>query len=181
MARPPQLERGLRERKLAGRTGRRPIVEQMLSINCNHIKVPRDYKTYLRDISLRYGFIVGMKINWHTVEFTHKPLHRRDPAHTEAFRLRQIRTGLGGYFRHVFICGGCGRGCVRLYVLHRHLACRHCHRAISASQTLGKRTRPLLQISRIESILAKPRLRSARERLTKKLGEKILRARSFWE
>src|SRR5262245_53311023 len=180
MARPPQLERGLRERKLSGRTGRRPILEQLPSINCNHIKVPRDYKTYLRDVSLRYGCIVGMRINWHTVEFTHKPLHRTDPAHTEAFKLRQIKTGLGGYFRHVFECS-CGRGTVRLYVLHRHLACKRCHRAISASQTLGKRTRPLLQISRIESILAKPRLRNARARLTKKLGQKVLLARALWE
>jgi hypothetical protein len=87
-----------------------------------------------------------------------------------------------------FICT-CQRGVIKLYYLHRRLACKRCCNAIHASQTLHQRS--VLQVSRIQSFLDnKPRLfHRTQERLKKKLGEKVMmaqgslgtRARSLWK
>jgi len=190
MPMPPQLARGLRERKPSGRTTPRPIAEQLPSININHLKVPRDYKTYVApNISLRYPMLSGMRIAWNAIELQHRSLHRGVAGTIQSFGIKQIKTGLGGYFRHAFVCT-CGRATIRLYCYHQRLACIRCHNAIHASQTLGRKTRPVLQAARIASFLEKIGLRKqTRERLTRKLGEKVMRAqgrmgshaRGFWE
>ena len=68
--------------------------------------------------------------------------------------------------------------------------CRYCHRAIMASEACNQHQRPVLQISRIDSFLNKPKLyHRTRQRLLKRLGEKALRAqgklgtdaRSLWD
>jgi len=83
MAMPPQLARGLRERKQSGRTTSRPIAEQLPQININHLKVPRDGQTHVApNISLRYPHLSRMRIAWNMVEFTHKSLHRSSEGHT---------------------------------------------------------------------------------------------------
>src|SRR5215813_9850821 len=189
MPMPPQLAKGLRERKLFGRTKPRPIVEQLPSININHLKVPRDHKTYVTNISLRYPLLSSMRIAWNVVHFQHRSLHRSVEGPVQSFSIKQIRTGLGGYFRHAFICT-CGRPTIKLYIHHQRIACKRCHNAINASQTLGARTRPVLAASRIQSFLEKLGLRRrTRERITRKLTEKVLmaqtrmgtRASGFWE
>src|SRR5262245_54215102 len=189
MAMPWQLREGLRRHPKGSRPPR-PIAEQLPHINVNHLKVPRNHQTHLApNISLRYPLLASMRIAWNAVEFTHKSLHRGVEGPTQCFALKQIRTGLGGYFRHAFICT-CGRPTIRLYIHHQRLACRRCHNAIYASQTLDRKTRPALQANRIASFLEKTGLRKqTRERLTRKLGEKVMRAqgrmgshaRGFWE
>ena len=183
---PWQLARSDRRRKATPR----PIAEQLPHINVNHLQVPRDYKTYISNISLRYPHLTSMKIAWNMVSFTHRSLHRGKEGPTQTFGLKQIRTGLGGYFRHAFVCT-CGRPVIKLYIHHRNIACRRCHNAINTSQALNQHQRPILQASRIADFLDnKSRLfRHARERLKQKLGEKLMKAqgqlgtdaRSLWE
>jgi hypothetical protein len=178
MPMPWQLARGLRERKRSGRTTPRPIAEQLPFVSINHLKVPRDYQTHIApNISLRYPLLSNMKIAWNMVSFQHRSLHRKVPGDIQTFGIKQIRTGLGGYFRHSFICQ-CGRPTLRLYIQHQRLACRRCHNAIYASQSCNKRTRAALQVSRLTSFIDnKPRLfRRTRERLRKRLGDKVMLA-----
>jgi hypothetical protein len=171
MPMPWQLAKAFKPRKST-----RPIAEQLPHINVNDLQVPRDYKTYISNVSLRYPQLTGVRIAWNMVEFTHKSLHRGSEGHTQTFGLKQIRTGLGGYFRHAFICS-CGRPVIKLYIYHRNIACKRCCNARLASQTLGSKTRPVLQASRIQSFLEKIGLRQrTREALTKKLTEKVLMA-----
>src|SRR5262249_15214766 len=147
-------------------------------INVNRLKVPRDHKTYAANISLRYPDLSRMRIAWNMVEFTHKSLHRGSEGHTQTFGIKQIKTGLGGYFRHAFICS-CGCPVIKLYIVHRNIACRRCHNAIHASQTLYKRTRAALQVSRLANFLDNKRLyKRTREHLRKRLGEKLLIAQA---
>lgn len=179
MSMPWQLAKGLRERRQSGRTTSRPIAEQLPSININHLKVPRDYKTHVApNISLRYPLLSSMRIAWNVVHFQHRSLHRGVEGPIQSFGIKQIKTGLGGYFRHAFVCT-CGRATIKLYFHHQRLACKRCHNAINASQVLGARTRPVLAASRIQSFLEKIGLRRrTREILTRKLTEKVLTAQN---
>jgi hypothetical protein len=135
-----------------------PILEQLPGINVNDLQIPRDYKTYIApNISLRYGFLAGARLSWDAVEFYFPSLHRGQLGRVQTFELKHIKTGFG--IRHAFICIGCDRAVITLYHLHGNLACRHCHGAVFASQILDKRTRPILQISRIQSF-PRPQTRS---------------------
>jgi hypothetical protein len=167
-----------------------PIVEQLPSISINELGIPSpyDYKIYtMPNISLRFPQVAGIRLSLGFVEFRHPSLHRGQEGPTQTFLLKHIRTGFG--IRHAFICT-CGKPVIRLFYFHRNLACKCCCNARYASQALDQRSRPVLQASRIESFLDnKPRLlHRTRERLKKKLGEKIMmaqgslktRARSLW-
>jgi hypothetical protein len=154
-------------------------VEQLPSISVNELNItnPYDYKTYIADLSLKYPPLTGAKISYHVIEFHLASLHRSQPGPVFTFPLKHIRTGFG--IRHAFVCG-CGRAVFKVYLLNRRLACRRCHGAVNASQTLDKRSRPVLQAARIESLLnnAGGLMRSTRERLERKLGQKVLMAQS---
>src|SRR5262249_48940030 len=137
---------------------------------------PYDYKTYtLPNVSFRYPQLAAARLSFHSVGFHYPSLHRGQAGPVQTFQLKAIRTGFG--VRHAFICT-CGRAVIKLYHLHRNLACRRCSRAIYASQTVNQYDRPVLQISRIASFLDnKSRLyRRTRERLKKRLGEKLMTA-----
>jgi hypothetical protein len=165
------------------------LVAPSISVNDLAIPSPYDPKTYIiRYVSLRWPCITAIKVSRDKVEFILPPLHRGQLGPVQGFKLKHIRTGFG--LRHAFICD-CGRPVIKLYHLHRHLACRRCQYAIYASQALSKSTRPVLQVSRIASFLdSKSKLyRRSRKRLRKRLGEKLLmaqgklgtEARSLWE
>ena len=156
----------------------RPIVEKLPSISTKELRIPSpyDYKTYvLGNISFRLPQLASARINYNLVEFRQPPLHRGQEGPTQTFQFKHIKTGFG--IRHVFICA-CGRPAQRLYLFYRNLACRHCLKARYASQTLDKRSRPILQAARIQSFLDnKPRLlRRTRDRLQRRLGEKVMMA-----
>jgi hypothetical protein len=168
-----------------------PIVEQLPSVSINELGIPSlyDYKIYtMPNISLRFPQLAGIRFSLSFVEFRHPSLHRGQEGPTQTFLLKHIRTGFG--IRHAFICT-CGKPVIRLFYFHRNLACRRCCNARYASQTLNKHTRPILQASRIASFLDnKSRLyRRTRERLKKRLGEKLMMAqgqlgtdaRGLWE
>jgi hypothetical protein len=186
---PKQLREGLRRHPKGSRPPR-PIAEQLPAISVNELTItnPYDYKTYIADLSLKYPPLVGAKISYHVIEFHLASLHRDKPGPVFTFRLKHIRTGFG--VRHAFICT-CQRPVIKLYYLHRKLACRRCHDATYASRTCSKRQRAVLQVSRIQSFLDNKLglYRRTRERLTKKLGEKVMMAqgslgtsaRSLWK
>jgi len=172
---PWQLKRGLQQRVKGAPP--RPIVENLDAIPVHKLPIPllSDAKTYIiPNISLTFPWICGCKVARDKVEFTRKPLGRNRLGETQTFHIKHIKTGFG--VRHAFVCD-CGGAVIKLYHLHGRLACKHCHRAISASQALGRTTRPALQAMRLESFLAKPRLsRKTREHLTKRLGQKLTMA-----
>jgi hypothetical protein len=185
---PWQLREGLKRRPKNAPP--RPIAEQLPSISVNELPIPYYYdeKTYIIR-SLKWSCIASIKVSRDQVSFYLPSLHRGQIGPNQVFRLKHIRTGFG--LRHAFICCDCGRPVIKVYHQHRHLACRRCQHAIYASQNLGKHTRPILQVSRIASFLdSKSRLyRRSRERLRKKLGDKLMmaqgrlgtEARSLWE
>jgi hypothetical protein len=188
---PWQLKKGLEERRRSGRTTPRPIAEKLPSITVKSLRIPSPYdpKTYILDnISFRYPQLASAKVSNCVVEFRFPPLHRGDPQHVEAFKVKPIKTGFG--IRYAVHCS-CGRAVLKLYCQHRHLACRRCHNAIFASQTVDQRERPILEANRIANFLdSKSHIyRRTRERLHNKLGEKLMRAQgklgtratSFWE
>src|SRR5262245_11401086 len=186
---PWQLREGLK-RRVKGAPSR-PIAEQLPQIPVHLLPIPSPYddKTYiLRDITLRFPQLAAAKVSRNSVEFHHPSLHRGQLGPIQTFKLQCIRTGFG--IRHAFICQ-CGRPALKLYVSNRYIACRRCCNARYASQPLDKRDRPVLQASRIAHFLdSKSKLyQRTRERLRKKLGDKLMmaqgqlgtEARSFWE
>src|SRR5262245_33742339 len=53
--------------------------------------------------------------------------------HIQHFRIVWIRTGFGRH-RPILICGSCDCGAIRLFRRYGTYACRHCHKALYASQ-----------------------------------------------
>jgi hypothetical protein len=173
---PPQLKRGLANRVKGAPP--RPIVENLDSIAVHRLPIPvlSDPKRYIiPHVSLKWPFLSACKVSRDCVELHIPSLHRNQLGPIQRFQLKHIRTGFG--VRHAFICT-CGRPVLKLYYLNRYIACRYCHRARLASQTLGKRTRPVLQASRIESFLNHKHglFRRTQERLRQKLGDKVMLA-----
>jgi hypothetical protein len=173
---PWQLREGLK-RRVKGAPPR-PIVENLDSIAVHKLPIPSlsDDRTYrIPHISLTFPWLSACKVSRDCVELHIPSLHRNQLGPVQTFKLKHIRTGFG--IRHAFICQ-CGRPVLKLYVLNRYIACRYCHRARMASQTLGTGTRPVLQASRIESFLNHKQglFRRTQERLRKKLGDKVMLA-----
>jgi hypothetical protein len=186
---PKQLAEGLK-RRVKGAPPR-PIVENLDSIAVHKLPIPSlyDEKTYIiPHVSLTFPWLSACKVSRDKVEFHLPSLHRGQLGPTQEFRIKHIKTGFG--IRHAFICG-CRRPVLKLYVLNRYIACRYCHRALYASQTIDQRARPILKATRIQAFLdTKQRLfHHTRERLRKKLGEKAMcpqgklgtRASSLWD
>jgi hypothetical protein len=167
MAMPPQLQKGLLVRRYSQCRDPRPIAEELAQININDLHVPRDQQTYTApNISLRYPQLTGIRLTCSAVEFTHS-------GRTQTFPLKPIRTGFGN-LRFAFICD-CQRPVIKLYWSHANLACRRCQNAIPASQTLGKRTRPLLKALRLEAFLKlKARMSKQTRQRLQRLSDKVL-------
>src|SRR5262249_49474282 len=169
---PPQLARAYKPRKSS-----RPIAESLQKISISDIKVPSDNRTYtLPNISFKYPFLAAARLTRGTIEFHFPSLHRSQLGRTQTFKIYPVGVGYG--IRYYFRCD-CRRGAMKLYLCNAYLACKHCHHVRMASQTLDKRTRPILQAIRLDHFLSnKPRLRQAKERLTQRLRQKILMAQS---
>src|SRR5262249_41223016 len=141
---PWQLKVGLYNKRKSGRTEQRPLAELLPHINVSDLQIPRDYQTYIADVSLRYPHISSMKINYSMVQFHHSN-------RVQTFRFKWIKTGLG-YPRATFICE-CGRPVIKIYYRHQNLACRRCSNAIHGSQTRNKRGRQILKAVRLRNFL----------------------------
>jgi len=157
------------ERRRSRRTASRPIAENLLSINVNDLKIPRNYAIVtLPNVGFRYPQLASMRLTYHSVEVTHST------GRTQHFKLKPIKTGFG-WPRYAFVCN-CGRPVIQLYFRYANLACRRCCNAVHASQTLNKQTRPILKAHRLEAFLALKTnmLSRTRQRLRARLGEKAL-------
>jgi len=145
---PWQLKVGLhnkREReKKYGPQVPKPLAELLPQINVSDLQVPRDHKTYIENISLRFPHLTGMKINRFMVSFFHSD-------RVQTFRFKWIKTNFG-YPRPAFICE-CGSPVISLYFRCTNLACRRCTNAIYASQVCSRDKRPCLQVQRMHMFL----------------------------
>jgi len=186
MAQPPQLAKAFKPRRST-----RPILEQLPAVTTTELRISSLYRGKKPIIKpLKIPNIESVNIGPLTVEFNFRPLHRGQKGRTETFRLKPIKTGFGN-FRHCFHCNTCGKAVVRLYYYNNTLLCRWCCNGRYASRAISSPSRPILQAARIADFLdSKSRIfQRTRERLRKKLGEKLMRAqgklgtdaRSFWD
>jgi hypothetical protein len=138
---------------------------------------------------LKIPNIERVEVSLTAVEFHFRPLHRGGEGPVQRFNLKPIKTGIG--LRYTFLCNACGRAIIRLYHVHNSLLCRFCCNGRYASQAISRQSRPVLEAARIQSFLDnKSRIfKRTRERLRKRLGEKLMRAqgklgtdaRSLWD
>ena len=172
MSQPWQLAKAYKPRKST-----RPILETLPSVSVNTFKISSLY-TGKRAIirPLKIPNIVAFKVTLTHVEFHLKSLHRGIEGPIQRFNVKPIKTGWG--IRYAFICN-CGKGCIKLYLHHGSLLCRHCTRARYVSQAITPRRRPLLQASRLQAFLdSRPKLKHARKQLEQRLGIKLIQAQS---
>jgi hypothetical protein len=68
----------------------------------------------------------------------------------QRFRIVWIRTGAGRH-RPLLVCSGCGRRTTRVFAKYEYgtYACRHCHRALYASQKYDQDGRKRLAASKL--------------------------------
>src|SRR5262245_30359453 len=173
MAQPPQLARAHKPRKSS-----RPIAETLQSIRICDLRICSlsPHKTYTIRTQFKWPFLASIKYSVAYVEFHFPSLHRREIGPIQTFQVKRLRTGFG--IRHSVICA-CGKSTTKLYCIARHLACARGHRVRYASQTLGTRTRPLLQASRLQAFLdSRPKLKHARKHIEQRLGLKLMQAQS---
>jgi hypothetical protein len=150
---PPQLQRK-RPRKTP-----RPIVEQLPLIKVTDLPFPPNWhdKYILDNISLRYPWVRTLTITRATIQ-----------TERQTFRMKWARTGFRG-LRPIFVCS-CNRGATILYYHRSQLACKRCHDAIRASQSLNQYNRPRLQITRLQTFMQRPGLwKHTRHRLVSRL------------
>src|SRR5262245_49767678 len=174
MAQPWQLAKAYKPRRST-----RPILEQLPAVTTTELRISSLYSgKHAKLKPLKIPNIAGVKVSLTHATFEFQSLHRGQRGRTETFRLKPIRTGFGT-FRHCFHCNTCGRPIVRLYYFHNTLMCRWCCNGRHASQAIDQRERPFLQAHRIQSFLdTKSRIyQHVRERLTKKIGEKLMIAK----
>jgi len=157
---------------------RRTILEQLPAVSTTELRISSLYTGEKRIMRpLKIPNIASVKVALTHVEFHFKSLHRGVEGPVQRFKVKPIRTGFG--IRHCFHCNTCGKPVKKLYYLNRSLLCRHCTKARYVSQTLGSKTRPILQASRLQAFLdSRPKLKHARQRLEQRLGLKLMQAQS---
>ena len=141
MAMPPQLARAHRRHN---QHSERPTIELMPAINVNDLRhvIPRYHGQVIEpDVSLKYPDIARLRLFASHIEITGRN------GHVQCFRIEWIRTGLGAP-RAILVCS-CGYGAIRLFARYGSYACRHCHKAIYASQKYDQIGRKRLQASKL--------------------------------
>src|SRR5262249_40269644 len=93
------------------------------------------------DVSLKYPDLAYLRLSASTLEIMGRN------GHVQRFRIVWIRTGFGRH-RAVLVCS-CGYGAIRLFGHYGNYACRHCHKAVYASQKYDKIGRKRLQASKL--------------------------------
>jgi hypothetical protein len=124
---PPQLARSNRRRSRHSEP--RPTVELMPSISIHDLRhvIPRyPGQTNEPNVELKYSGMARLRLFADHIEITGRN------GYVQRFRIVWIRTGLGRH-RAILVCC-CGFGAIRLFSRYGCYACRHCHRAVYASQ-----------------------------------------------
>jgi hypothetical protein len=144
MSMPWQLRNAKRRRSRHSEP--RPTIELMPAININELRhaIPRySNDTYEPDVfGLKYPQIARLRLSTFRLEITDYS------GRIQCFHIRWARTGFGRH-RPILLCNSCGRGAIRLFVCYGTYACRHCHRALYASQKNNQIGRKRLQASKL--------------------------------
>jgi hypothetical protein len=123
MPMPPQLARAKRRRPRHSEP--RPTIELMPAININELRhaIPRYHgQVNELDLSLKYPGIARLRLSTFSFEITDYS------GRVQRSRIVWIRTGFGRRR------ASCHCGAIRLFARYGTYACRHCHRALYASQ-----------------------------------------------
>jgi hypothetical protein len=153
---------------------KRPIAEQLQSINVNDLRVPKDYSTkVMAGAGLRWPFLSCIRVSCAAAELTIPSQFRGREPKILMFRLKPIDTKIG--IRFAFICQ-CGKPVIKVYWHNNTIACKRCCKARYASQVCDKHSRPILQAARIQSFLDNKLglYQRTRARLERKFGHKLL-------
>jgi hypothetical protein len=122
----------------------RPTIELMPCIDIHDLRhiIPR-YPSDIREpnVELKYPDIARLRLFADQIEITGRN------GHVQYFRIEWIRTGLGAP-RAILVCS-CGYGAIRLFARYGTYACRHCHKALYASQKQHSIARKRLQASKL--------------------------------
>jgi hypothetical protein len=130
MTMPRQLEAALLRRRAVKKSDRRPTVELMPAININELRhaIPRAHgQTNEPDVSLKYPGLAYLRLSASALEIMGRN------GHLQRFRIVWVPTYFGKH-RAILACSSCGCGTTRLFDRYGNYACRHCHRALYASQ-----------------------------------------------
>jgi hypothetical protein len=124
----------------------RPTIELMPAININELRhaIPRySNDIYEPDVfGLKYPQIARLRLSAFRLEIIDYS------GRIQCFHIRWARTGFGRH-RPILLCNSCGRGAIRLFARYGTYACRHCHRALYASQKNNQIGRKRLQASKL--------------------------------
>jgi len=122
----------------------RPTIELMPSISIHDLRhvIPRYHGEVIEpDVSFKYPTIACLRLFASHVEITGRN------GYVQCFRIVWVRTGLGAP-RAILVCS-CGFGAIRLFGHYGNYACRHCHKAVYASQKYDQIGRKRLQASKL--------------------------------
>jgi hypothetical protein len=126
---PPQLARAKRRRPRHSEP--RPTIERMWAININDLRhvIPRyaDGICEPDTFGLKYPQIARLRLSTFRLEVIDHF------GRVQLFPIKWARTGFGRH-RPILLCNSCGRGVIRLFFRYGTYACRHCHKALYASQ-----------------------------------------------
>jgi len=124
----------------------RPTIELMPAININELSrvIPRYHgEIYEADIfGLKYPGIARLHLSTFALEITYYS------GHFQRFHIRWAKTYFGRH-RPILLCNCCGRSVIRLFFRYGTYACRHCHKAVYASQKSNQIARKRLQASKL--------------------------------
>jgi hypothetical protein len=122
----------------------RPTIELMPAININELRhaIPRYHgQVNEPNVELKYPGIARLRLFADHIEVTGRN------GYIQRFRIVRIRTGLGAP-RAILVCS-CGYGAIRLFARYGSYACRHCHKAVYASQKYDQIGRKRLQAAKL--------------------------------
>src|SRR5215470_12668116 len=122
----------------------RPTIELMPYIDIHDLRhvIPRYHgQVNELDVSLKYPNIARLRLFADHIEITGRN------GYVQRFRIVWIRTGFGAS-RAILVCS-CGYGAIRLFARYGTYACRHCHKAVYASQKCDQFGRKRLQASKL--------------------------------
>src|SRR5262249_32923271 len=144
---PWQLARSDRRRKAEPR----PLVELTPHIDihdlCRWKVFPNDcYSQHILEMSFKYPFLKSLVISRQNIEFNHISGYNQHVA------LHWVHTYFG-HGRPIFVCPQCRCGARRLFLRYGHLACRHCHKTLYASQKNNQIARKRLAASKLRLTL----------------------------
>src|SRR5262245_24211302 len=144
---PPQLARANRRRRRHSEPAR-PTIELMPVISIHDLRhaIPRYHgQVNEPDVSLKYPGLAYLRLSTSTLEIMGRN------GYVQRFRIVWIRTGMGAS-RAILVCP-CGYGAIRLFARYGTYACRHCHRALYASQKNDQTGRKRLAAAKLRLIM----------------------------